>query len=659
MRVNTPLLTFLLPVSLAFALVACEASEPGEGISNGDSAIGANLDGASSGGVDAGPVIVTCADHPDCAGIASAGSCDLGMCDKTTGVCITTPMPDDSKCTQAGACWASGLCAAGVCEGTVPSDDGTSCETAGVCGGAGMCMDGECIADGSHNSCDDGDPCSIDICSEEAGGCVYQSEEDGTECSTECIPEGVCGGGSCQGDSVPGCEETPEPGCGDGHCGPGESPKTCPQDCDLTVVHPLDCLAEKCGELLTACEQDEACHSIIGCMEGCEQPSEEACLAECVSGDNSDAESLFWNLYDCGHKHDCFSVEPDSCGNGKCEPGENPDNCFQDCSDAPPGPGPCLEAQCGPESSACQSDAACSGIIACMSECQSEECQYTCILEAGEESANKFIKMIECGDMHGCFDGGGGGEPECGNEICEQGESGFNCPEDCKGDQDQCGNGKCESGENPNNCPEDCGQGGSDDPVVQCLQDACGPSFAACFTDEDCSELVGCLNQCDGQQCEEKCYQESSQSGVNKLIELIQCGQQHHCFDDNGGPDNPTDTPPTDDPVLQCLEEECSGEYGACLNDEACLAILVCLGDCEPGDQQCENGCMFGGGGGFGGNQNFWSLAGCAEDNGCLESEGGGNGGGGDGGGGGGGGDPECGDGVCEGFEQFFCPEDC
>jgi hypothetical protein len=658
MRVNSQLLCVVLVLSLSCVLVACEATDAGEGISNGDSTIGANLDGAGSGGVDAGPVIVNCTEHADCAGVAAAGSCDLGMCDKANGVCITTPMPDDSKCTNAGDCWAEGLCAAGVCKGTVPSDEGTTCETTGVCGGGGMCMDGECIADGSQNSCDDGDPCSIDICSEEAGGCVYQSEADGTECTTECIPEGVCSSGSCQGDEIPDCEETTEPGCGDGKCGPGENPKTCPQDCDNTIVDPMTCLGEHCGDLLAACEGAPACFSIIGCMQGCDLDTEEECLEECVSEDDPDAQSMFWETYDCGEKHDCFGGEPDSCGNGKCEPGENPDNCFQDCSDAPPGPGPCLEAQCGPESSACQGDAACAGIIACMNGCQSEECQYTCILDAGEQGANKFIAMIECGDVHGCFEGGGGGEPECGNGVCEQGESGFNCPEDCKGGEDQCGNGKCESSEDPNNCPEDCGQGGGDDPVVECLQDECGGSFSACFSDEDCTELVNCLQQCESQQCEEQCYQKSSQSGVNMFIELIQCGQENQCFEDDGGSGEPTDPgSPSDDPVQQCLEEECGSEYQTCLNDDGCTEILVCLEQCEDGDQQCENGCMFGGGNGFGGNDEFWALAECAGDEGCLEA---GDGNGGNGGnGGGGGGDPECGDGVCEGFEQFFCPEDC
>ena len=645
-------------------LVACESAGAGEGITNSDSTIGANLDGSSTGGVDAGPVNVSCTEHADCAGVSKAGSCDLGMCDKENGVCMTTPMPDDSVCTTAGGCWAQGLCSSGVCEGTVPADDGTPCENSGICGGSAMCMDGECIADGSSNVCDDGDPCSIDLCSEEAGGCVYQSEPDGTECSTECVPQGVCASGACSGESIPGCEEPDKPSCGDGACTAGESPKTCPEDCDPSTPDPLTCLDANCTDALAACEDSDACGGIIDCMEDCDLSSEEACLEECTAppeGDNGefvDAQSLFWTLYDCGKANNCFAEEPDSCGNGTCEPGENPENCFQDCSDAPPGPGPCLEAQCGSEAEACQADAGCTEVIACLDGCDSEECQYSCLLEAGEESANKFIALVECGDVHGCFDGGGGGDPECGNGVCEQGESGFNCAEDCKGGEDKCGNGKCESTETPDSCPSDCvepGPGGEGDPVVECLQETCGGEFAGCFTDEDCTNLVTCLQQCESDQCAQGCYDKTSQAGLEKFIALVDCGDANACFEQDGGPGGPGEPGEpggSDDPVQQCLDENCDDEYEACLNDEGCLGILVCLDDCAPGDGQCENGCIWGSG--WGGANEFWNLAGCAEDNGCLE---GGDGGGNDGGGGGGG--PECGDGVCEGFEQFFCPEDC
>ncbi len=55
--------------------------------------------------------------------------------------------------------------------------------------------------------------------------------------------------------------------------------------------------------------------------------------------------------------------------------------------------------------------------------------------------------------------------PECGNGLCEVGESYESCPGDCNQTGGQlCGNGVCESGETASNCPVDCGGGGLPDP---------------------------------------------------------------------------------------------------------------------------------------------------------------------------------------------------
>ena len=52
-------------------------------------------------------------------------------------------------------------------------------------------------------------------------------------------------------------------------------------------------------------------------------------------------------------------------------------------------------------------------------------------------------------------------KPECGNEVCEEGEQPggqFECPKDCA---PECGNGRCEPGERKGGrfeCPRDCEQ---------------------------------------------------------------------------------------------------------------------------------------------------------------------------------------------------------
>jgi len=288
-----------------------------------------------------------------------------------------------------------------------------------------------------------------------------------------------------------------------------------------------------------------------------------------------------------------------------------------------------------------------------MDACEDQECDYACILEAGEESADKFMALVECGDQHGCFDGGGGGEPVCGNGVCEQGENGFNCDEDCKPPPGSCGNQECEDGETPQNCPTDCE---SDEPpggeTIACLQDKCGPSFFGCIEDEACVGIIECMQQCETDECEQGCFANVSQSSFGKFMDLVECGDAEGCF---GGPGGGDGTDPPEDPTLQCIEEQCGNEYGDCFNDEGCTAILECMAQCAPDDDGCNDNCVWTAGG-WGGNNTFWALADCAETEGCLDQ---GNDGGGDGGGGGDGADWECGDGQCDPGENFFCPQDC
>ena len=53
--------------------------------------------------------------------------------------------------------------------------DGTYCEDDAACTDTAMCEDGICVGVPTPGACDDGDPCTVDLCSQAAQSCVYTS----------------------------------------------------------------------------------------------------------------------------------------------------------------------------------------------------------------------------------------------------------------------------------------------------------------------------------------------------------------------------------------------------------------------------------------------------------------------------------------------------
>ncbi|MBL8924170.1 MAG: hypothetical protein JNJ54_35280 [Myxococcaceae bacterium] len=106
--------------------------------------------------------------------------------------CVETHAPDGMACTGALACFASAQCVAGVCRGArVTCDDGNPC-TLDVCSevGCGQ-VDGTPFCPTSPN------PCLVPVCSQDAG-CGFEEVPDGTACGERtCTTALVCISGAC------------------------------------------------------------------------------------------------------------------------------------------------------------------------------------------------------------------------------------------------------------------------------------------------------------------------------------------------------------------------------------------------------------------------------------------------------------------------------
>lgn len=148
---------------------------------------------------------------------------------------------------------------------------------------------------------------------------------------------------------------------------------------------------------------------------------------------------LFWfrdRLYatpnaPCNTANDCFPNEncfqgvciPSTCGNGICEPTDEP-GC-PDCVSSICGNGIC---ETGESNSSCPMDCPSSSVCG-NGICETNETSFSCPPDCSAS-------------------------PICGNKVCEFGENSQTCPLDCPATV--CGNGICETNENSVSCPPDC-----------------------------------------------------------------------------------------------------------------------------------------------------------------------------------------------------------
>jgi cysteine-rich repeat protein len=131
-------------------------------------------------------------------------ACTTNACDSVTG-CVFTP--DDDACDDADSCTTDACSATTGCTYVSQPDD-TPCNDGDVCTTSDLCQGGNCTPKGTPLNCDDGSPCTTDVC-HPAVACIHFEDAGQCPCSVggNPLPPGTpcADGNSCtEGDTCDG-----------------------------------------------------------------------------------------------------------------------------------------------------------------------------------------------------------------------------------------------------------------------------------------------------------------------------------------------------------------------------------------------------------------------------------------------------------------------
>ena len=150
---------------------------------------------------------------------------------------------------------------------------------------------------------------------------------------------------------------------------------------------------------------------------------------------------------------------------------------------------------------------------------------------------------------------------DCGNAVCEDGESFFSCRNDCK-------------------APD----------YVACYAESCTTSWERCLDDQGCQDTMHCIELCTGDlSCQEECYFAASDEAQAIVDTLLACAGENDCHADTPGTEPEPDTCPgacgeyVEGASCQC-EENCKVFNDCCEGYEA-----LCESPESCGDAVCDN----------------------------------------------------------------------
>ena len=521
----------------------------------------------------------TCLASSGCVFANNTASCsDFNVCTEgdqcADGSCTSGPL---KGCDDGNPCTIDG-CAAK--EGCTHTASDAPCSDNNVCTVGDTCSAGKC-ASGLTKNCDDGNPCSTDVC-DATKGCLAISNAEPCTDNNVCTVGDTCTGSKCLSGKVKSCGDGNP--CTDDSCDASTDCVNTPNaaacsDGDVCTLGDA-CTSGKCAAgLKTVCDDGNPCTD-----DGCD--AQKGCTTKANTAPCSDA-----NL----------CTVADSCAQGVCVPGK-----AQDCNDGEP----------------CTSDG-CNPALGCTLANNTLPCDdgNTCTL--GDVCAGGACKP---GALASCDDGNPCTDDSCDKIAgCKHGASSQACDDNnaCTSG-DKCGAGKCVSGVAVN-CDDNNG----------CTDDTCSAALG-------CKSLNNIASCSDGNVCTGG---DICAAGACKPGATISCSDGNACTNDTCDPikgcqfsNNISDC---DDKNLCTVGDKCgsgvctSGAVQVCddknpCTDDSCDAQKGCVASnniapcsdnnvCTTGDA-CKTGTCAAGAGVVCDDKNPCTIDSCDASKGCITS---------------------------------------
>jgi len=203
---------------------------------------------------------------------------------------------------------------------------------------------------------------------------------------------------------------------------------------------------------------------------------------------------------------------------------------------------------------------ACTALSTCLGDCPDQLCVEQCFLESSDEGYRRYVDLVECLDLAGCFTEQGLDEAcmfaSCGaaygacfgelpatpvgTATCGAFVRCINdCPIDPPEDERICLDG-CVADASPEGFERyvaavDCVQVECGGEPPECQQARCGEPLAACFDHGlgtgvlPCSDVLECVFSCPDNACYARCEQDASAEGLTLWRTFVDCAAPAGC----------------------------------------------------------------------------------------------------------------------------------